>query len=312
MGRDLAHLQVSAVMIQLDISSLLIVMVSFLEDLNPSKLLRPSSCVTKMKISTIVPLLVSTLLNLSSVTKADNPIVQTLYTADPAPVIYNNRVYMFTGHDEDGSTTYNMRDWRLYSSADMVNWQDHGSPLSYSSFSWSNGNAWAGQVIARNNKFYWYVPIRQNSGAMAIGVAVADSITGPYKDAIGRPLVSNNEIDPTVWIDSDGQAYLYWGNPNLWYVKLNADMISYSSGPTKVSLTTAGFGSRSGNAQRPTTFEEGPWLYKRNSLYYMIYAANCCSEDIRYSTGTSATGPWVGFRRALIADSANLLRRTEV
>lgn len=266
----------------------------------PSTLVNP--CVTKMRFSTLLPVLVSTLFSLTSFVKADNPIVQTLYTADPAPLIYNNRVYMFTGHDQDGATYYDMRDWRLYSSADMVNWQDHGSPLAYTSFSWANGNAWAGQVIARNNKFYWYVPVRQNSGAMAIGVAVADSITGPYRDAIGRPLLANNEIDPTVWIDTDGQAYMYWGNPNLWYVKLNADMISYSGGIQKVTLTTSGFGSRSGNAQRPTTFEEGPWLYKRNSLYYMIYAANCCSEDIRYSTGPTATGPWT-YRGLIMATS---------
>ncbi|KAG7095060.1 hypothetical protein E1B28_005850 [Marasmius oreades] len=226
------------------------------------------------------------------VARADNPIVQTIYTADPAPMVYNDRLYVFTGHDEDGSTTYNMRDWHVYSTTDMANWQDHGSPLSLAQFSWANANAWAGQVVARNSKFYWYVPVRHTTGAMAVGVAVSDSITGPYRDALGKPLVENNEIDPTVYIDTDGQAYLYWGNPNLSYVELNSDMTSYSGSIVKVDLTTAGFGTRSGNAQRPTTFEEGPWLYKRNSLYYMIYAADCCSEDIRYSTGPSATGPW--------------------
>jgi arabinoxylan arabinofuranohydrolase len=224
--------------------------------------------------------------------RADNPIVQTIYTTDPAPLVYNGRVYLYTGHDEDGSTTYNMRDWHLYSSADIVNWQDHGSPLSLTNFTWANANAWAGQVIPRNGKFYYYVPVRHSTGSMAIGVAVSDSITGPFHDAIGRPLVENNQIDPTVFIDDDGQAYLYWGNPDLWYVKLNQDMISYNGSPVKVGLTTAGFGSRSGNAQRPTTFEEAPWIYKRNGIYYLIYAANCCSEDIRYSTGTSAVGPW--------------------
>ncbi|MFL5994919.1 MAG: family 43 glycosylhydrolase [Streptomyces sp.] len=65
---------------------------------------------------------------------------------------------------------------------------------------------------------------------MAIGVAVSDSPTGPFRDALGHPLVENSEIDPTVFIDDDGQAYLYWGNPNLWYVKLNADMMVVVSG----------------------------------------------------------------------------------
>jgi hypothetical protein len=233
--------------------------------------------------------------------KADNPIVQAIYTTDPAPVVYNDRVYVFTGQDEDGATTYVMKNWHVYSSVDMANWQDHGSPLHLSDFSWANANAWAGQVIARNNKFYYYVPIRQNSGAMAIGVAVSDTITGPYKDALGKPLVPpDNMIDPTVFIDDGGQAYLYWGNPGLSYVKLNSDMISYSGSVNKVSLTTAGFGSRSGKADRPTTFEEAPWIYKRNGQYYLIYAANCCSEDIRYSTGPSATGPWT-YRGVIMA-----------
>ncbi|WP_405143132.1 family 43 glycosylhydrolase [Sphaerisporangium sp. NBC_01403] len=225
--------------------------------------------------------------------RADNPIVQTIYTADPAPLVYNGRVYLYTGHDEDGSTYFTMKDWRVWSTTDMVNWTDHGSPLSVATFSWAKSDAWAGQTIYRNGKFYWYVPTTNRStGRMAIGVAVSDSPTGPFTDAIGRPLVENGEIDPTVFIDDNGQAYLYWGNPHLSYVKLNTDMISYSGSVTQIPLTTAGFGTRSGDANRPTLFEEGPWVYKRNGLYYIVFAAKCCSEFIAYSTATSPTGPW--------------------
>ncbi|MET8551674.1 family 43 glycosylhydrolase [Micromonospora zamorensis] len=225
--------------------------------------------------------------------KADNPIVGHIYTADPAPLVHNGRVYLYTGHDEDGSTYFTMREWRVWSSADMVNWTDHGSPMSLATFAWADANAWAGQVIARNGKFYWYVPVRQRSnGQMVIGVGVADSPTGPFRDAIGRPLVGNNEIDPSVFIDDDGQAYLYWGNPGLWYVKLNSDMISYSGSATRITLTTAGFGTRTGNASRPTLYEEGPWVFKRNGLYYNVFAAECCSEFIAYSTAPGPTGPW--------------------
>ncbi|MBM0234212.1 family 43 glycosylhydrolase [Micromonospora sp. STR1_7] len=225
--------------------------------------------------------------------RADNPIVQHIYTADPAPLVHNGRVYLYTGHDEDGSTYFTMKEWRVWSSADMVNWTDHGSPLNISTFSWASANAWAGQVIARNGKFYWYVPVTNRAtNSMAIGVAVGDSPTGPFRDAIGRPLVGNGEIDPTVFIDDDGQAYLYWGNPNLWYVKLNPDMISYSGAATKIPLTTAGFGTRNGNASRPTLYEEGPWVYKRNGQYYNVFAAECCSEFIGYSTAPGPTGPW--------------------
>ena len=222
-----------------------------------------------------------------------NPIVQTIYTADPAPLVHNGRLYLYTGHDEDGSTYFTMRDWRVYSTVDMVNWTDHGSPMSLTTFSWASADAWAGHVAYRNNKFYWYVPVKNRStGRMAIGVGVSNSPTGPFTDAIGRPLVENGEIDPNVMIDDDGQAYLYWGNPNLWYVRLNNDMISYSGSPTQIPLTTAGFGSRAGNTSRPTLYEEGPWAYKRNGQYYMVFAAECCSEFIGYSTAPGPTGPW--------------------
>ncbi|MFG1677030.1 family 43 glycosylhydrolase [Micromonospora sp. NPDC049282] len=228
-----------------------------------------------------------------AVARADNPIVQNIYTADPAPLVYNGRVYLYTGHDEDNSTWFTMKEWRVYSSDDMVNWTDHGSPLNLATFSWAKQDAWAGQAVYRNGKFYWYVPmVVRATGQMGIGVAVADSPTGPFRDAIGRPLVSNGEIDPTVFIDDDGQAYLYWGNPRLWYVKLNADMTSYSGSPTQIPLTTAGFGARTGDANRPTLYEEGPWVYKRNNLYYNVFAAKCCSEFLAYSTAPGPLGPW--------------------
>ena len=224
---------------------------------------------------------------------ADNPIVQHIYTADPAPLVHNGRVYLYTGHDEDGSTYFTMREWRVWSSADMVNWTDHGTPMNLATFSWASSDAWAGHVVPRNGKFYWYVPVNNRAtGRKAIGVAVADSPTGPFRDAIGRPLVENGEIDPHAFVDDNGQAYLYWGNPNLWYVRLNADMISFSGGPTQIPLTTAGYGTRTGNASRPTLYEEGPWVYKRNGLYYNVFAAECCSEFIAYSTAPGPTGPW--------------------
>jgi arabinoxylan arabinofuranohydrolase len=246
-----------------------------------------------VKVVTLLVALLCALGLFPAVAAADNPIIQTIYTADPAPLVYNGRVYLYTGHDEDASTYFTMKEWRVWSSADMVNWTDHGSPLNLASFSWASANAWAGQTVYRNGKFYWYVPMTvRATGAMAIGVAVSTSPTGPFSDALGHPLVANGEFDPTVFVDDDGQAYLYWGNPHLWYVKLNADMISYSGGVNQIPLTTAGFGTRTGDANRPTLFEEGPWVYKRNGLYYNVFAAKCCSEFIGYSTAPGPTGPW--------------------
>src|SRR3982750_5058556 len=70
--------------------------------------------------------------------RADNPIVQTIYTADPAPLVYNGRVYLYTGRDEDNSTYFTMKEWRGGSSADMVNWTDHGSPPHPAHLTWAD------------------------------------------------------------------------------------------------------------------------------------------------------------------------------
>ena len=363
--------------------------------------------------------------------KAQNPIVQTNYTADPAPMVHDGTVYLYTTHDEDKTVRnfFTMNDWRCYSSTDMVNWTDHGAILNFKDFSWSRGDAWAGQCIYRNGKFYLYAPVNQKNGGNAIGVAVSDSPTGPFKDAIGAPLlVGYGYIDPTVYIDDNGQAYLYWGNPFLWYVKLNQDMISYDQkvGVVQVPMTEKSFKLRTIDAhktfawaksidgsashsvkgtsdkyywyvsaidkatnkkvigvavgdkaigpftdllgkplitehcgegninptvivdnsktayltwgdsdlwyaklnsdmisydqtrgveqipadkkeefvsnikgtvysteKRTTTYEEGPWFFKRNGKYYMLYPAGGVPEHFAYSTSTGPTGPWI-------------------
>ncbi len=85
---------------------------------------------------------------------AQNPIIKTIYTADPAPMVWNDRLYLYTTHDADASTWFTMDDWRAYSTNDMVNWTDHGMILSYTDFEWAKGDAWAAQCIERNGKFY--------------------------------------------------------------------------------------------------------------------------------------------------------------
>ncbi len=229
---------------------------------------------------------------LFAISMGDNPVVQTVYTADPAPMVYDGKVYLYTSHDEDVLIDgfFTMMDWRCYSSEDMVNWTDHGAVASLKSFNWTGSNgAWAPQAIYRNGKFYLYCPIHMKG----IGVLVSDSPFGPFSDPLKKPLINNSmaDIDPTVFIDTDGQAYLYWGNPNLYYVKLNEDMISYSGRIEQIPLTVESFGRRS-NTERPTSYEEGPWFYKRNSTYYMVFAGGPISEHIAYSTSPGPTGPW--------------------
>jgi len=226
---------------------------------------------------------------------ADNPIIQTRFTADPAPMVDRGTVYLYTSHDEDDARGFLMRDWLCYTSTDMVNWTDHGAVASLHNFRWADkaisgwggfeNGAWAPQCIARNGKYYLYCPVQ----GRGIGVLVADQPYGPFTDPLGKPLIGPqyDSIDPTVFIDDDGQAYLYWGNPNLWYVKLNKDMISYSGDPRKDSS----FAKATGR-QDPFHYQEGPWAYKRQGRYYMAYASTCCPEGIGYAMSASPTGPW--------------------
>jgi beta-xylosidase len=226
---------------------------------------------------------------------AQNPIITDMFTADPAPLVYNDTVFLYTGHDTASvhAPNYRMEDWYVFSTTDMVHWKNHGSCLSPGTFSWADKDAYAAQCIQRNGKFFWYVSTFHKSdenskGGAAIGVAVSDRPTGPFKDAIGKALITNemttdmkhswDDIDPTVFVDDDGQAYLFWGNGSCKWAKLKENMIELD-GPI--------------TAFKPEHFIEGPWVYKRNGLYYLVYAgAGTKPEMIEYCTATSPTGPW--------------------
>ncbi len=220
-----------------------------------------------------------------------NPIVKSIHTADPCAIVYKDSLYLFTGHDEQTGSGefFVMRDWRIFSTADMVNWTDHGVRLTPASFSWASGNAFAGHVVENNGKFWWYVPmthktIKVNEG-FAIGVAVADHPLGPYRDAMGgKALITDQtpnsialNIDPAVYIDN-GTPYLFWGS---WgasrRVKLKTNMIELDGPVETVNLRN---------------FFEAPWIHKRNNLYYFSYAASGFPSTIEYATSTSINGPW--------------------
>ena len=256
---------------------------------------------------------------------ADNPIVQTNYTSDPAPMVSNGEVYLITTHDENVAgqpcsavAGYTLCKWFAYSSADMVNWTDHGTIATWSTFSWASTAAWAPQAIPRNGKFYVYVPLSNKSGATVIGVGVSNSPIGPYQDAIGQPLVTGGcpnetgDIDPTVFIDDDGQAYLYFGRSVPGYVKLNTDMISYSGGVQCPSDSSQAFGPAPSAGGFPSQYEEGPWIMKHGTTYYLAYAANNIPEDISYSKATSATGPFTYGGTIMKAAGASFTNHTGI
>lgn len=271
----------------------------------------------------------------SAPTRFDNPIIKydtsdptnkvgdIIYTADPAAMVVDGMVYLYTTHDEqyvDGND-YRMYDYRLWTSSDMVNWENKGTVLTYSDFDWARGdektgNAYAHHVIHRKDetgksKYYFYATVeggqRDDAFGFSIGVGVSDSPEGPFEDPRGMPMILLEDtaaykdhtwrnIDPAVFIDDDGRAYLYWGNQQLWWVELEPDLIHLKG----ERYTT----DAQGNMQNRDTsnvrihavetlpnFEEAPYVSKHNGIYYLVYAAGF-PESIAYATSTSATGPW--------------------
>ena len=240
---------------------------------------------------------------------AQNPIVSHCYTADPAPMACTANDSLYVYCDEDMNVPgvndfYYMERWRVYSTIDMVNWTDHGEAMPRTAFSWGReGTCWASQCVEKNGTYYWYICLsKPNDWRHYIGVAKSDKPSGPFKDALKQPLVNTGEggdIDPTVFIDDDGKAYLYWGNNKLRYAKLRSNMLmldksSGKNGIVEVPLTAEAFGGVKvdDKVTGKDCYEEGPWLDKRGDNYYLMYAAGGVPEHISYSMSKSPEGPW--------------------
>jgi len=232
---------------------------------------------------------------------AQNPIICDRYTPDPAPYVHGDTLYLFVDHDSDQTENnyFTMKDWLLYSTVDMVNWTYLGTPITPKIFTWArqDNDCWASQCIERNGRWYWYVTATiKGQSYPGIGVAYATNPAGPYR-ALSKPLAQGwFMIDPTVFIDDNDQAYLFWGNNNLWYAKLTRNMLSFIGSPVKVDLNDEkAFGPYKGtddNGNPKPNYEEAPWIYKLNGKYYLEYAAGGVPEHWAYSTADNVTGPW--------------------
>ena len=219
-------------------------------------------------------------------TSNGNPIITHKFTADPAALVDNDTLWLFTGHDyEGGQKGYKMKDWLVFSTTDMQNWTEHPVPMQITDFTWAtSGDAYAGHVAKRNGKYYWYISTNWNG----IGVAVADKPQGPYTDALGKPLLTNEDcfasthawtcIDPAIFIDKDDQPWIFWGNGVCYYAKLKDNMIEIDGEIKKIDFE--GF-----------EFTEAPWVHERNGKYYLTYATGF-PEKIAYAMADRVDGPY--------------------
>ena len=223
-------------------------------------------------------------------TPAQNPFVDGYY-ADPDVAIYEGEYWVFptTSREYEDQTFLD-----AFSSPDLVNWTKHNLVLNAEDISWADYAVWAPAPIERNGKYYLYFAandIQSNSALGGIGVAVADQPQGPYQDALGEPLIGEfhngaQPIDQDVWIDDDGQAYMYYGGHRHANVaKLNQDMTSFDTfddGSIFKEIT-------------PSGYVEGSQMFKRDGMYYLMWSEGYWgSSDYRvaYAMSDSPLGPF--------------------
>lgn len=239
------------------------------------------------KTKTLLPLLLLTVSSIDLSAQHGNPIITNAYSADPSAHVFNDTLWVYPSHDKDDAVSFSMEDYHAYYTTDMKEWHDAGvifNPLRQTV--WAKSAAWAPDCIERNGKYYLYYPTDKRH----IGVAVGDSPRGPFHDPLGHPLISIDSpgvvcnrdfIDPAVFIDDDGQAYLFMGQNTVCCVKLNPDMVSYDG---EVHII-----------EGVKDFFEAVWVHKRGDTYYMSYSDGPFhghEPQIAYCTSKSPLGPY--------------------
>lgn len=225
---------------------------------------------------------------------AQNPIVRNQFSADPSARVFGDKVYVFPSHDllaTEGKGRpgwFCMEDYHVFSSSNLTDWTDHGLIITQNKVPWVRPDSysmWAPDCIERNGKYYFYFPaapkdtITYGKG-FRIGVAVANKPEGPYTPE-STPIKGVHGIDPNVFIDKDGQAYLYWSAGHIYGAKLKSNMLELDS-----KVDTLGDLPKKG-------LKEGPYLFERNGLYYLTYPhVENKIERLEYAIGDNPLGPF--------------------
>jgi beta-xylosidase len=201
--------------------------------------------------------------------------------ADPHIAVFGDTYYIYP--TTDGSEGWRSTSFSAWSSHDLVTWKNEGVILDLPrDVAWADIHAWAPAIATRNGRYYFYTSADKN-----IGVAVADTPAGPFEDPLGKPLVSRDlfpnmqAIDPMVFVDDDGSAYLYWGQGRCMAVKLNDDMISFD--PEAIIDIT------------PPGFNEGAFVHKRDGRYYLTWSEYDTRDprySVAYAIGDTPLGPF--------------------
>ncbi len=232
-----------------------------------------------------------------SIAAAQRPILPEFH-ADPSAHYWDGKYWIYPSTDEAGSESWlEMKRWHCYSSTDLSEWRCEGEIFGLDKISWASQAAFAPDAVKWGDKYYFFFPAQFN-----IGVAVSDKPNGPFEDALGRPLIENEEaydilaFDPCIFIDDDNTPYLYYGGGyKCGVVELSDDLLSKRGSIKRLDLP--GYG-------------EGIWVHKRGDTYYFSYPMEVerkgqTKQLLAYCTAPTPYGPFTYHGVFLDNDSRN-------
>ena len=231
---------------------------------------------------------------------AQNPIIRDQFTADPTARVFNGKIYLYPSHDikpPEGQRQdwFCMEDYHVFSSEELIEWEDHGVIATQNNIPWVRPNSyamWAPDCVCKDGKYYFYFPAApkgEGQRGFAVGVGIADNPEGPFTFE-EKPIEGVMGIDPCVLIDDDGKAYIYWSGMGL------------QGAPLKPNMTEL---ADTGRVMKglPEGFKEGPYVFKRNGYYYLTFPwVRNNTETLAYSMSKNPLGPWE-FKGIIMAES---------
>jgi hypothetical protein len=224
-------------------------------------------------------------------TLAQNPIIRDQFTADPTARVFGDSVYLYPSHDilaneERGRVGwFCMEDYHVFSSENLTDWTDHGIVVSQYNVPWVDSTSysmWAPDCMYRNGKYYFYFPARAKDKSIrgGIGVAISDKPYGPFKPE-SKPIEGIGGIDPNIFIDKDGQAYILTAMGRIAIAKLKDNMLEIEDKP----ITIEGLPNKG--------LKEGPFMFERNGIYYLTYPhVENKTEQLEYAVSDNPIGPF--------------------
>jgi len=255
------------------------------------------------------------------------PLIKNIYTADPSAHVFNGKIYIYPSHDIDAGIPENdngdhfaMHDYHIFS-LDYVGGPvtDHGVSLDIKDIPWAGRQLWAPDAAYKNGTYYLYFPLKNKQDVFQIGVATSKNPVGPFK-AQPHPIPGSFSIDPAVFVDDDGTAYMYfggiWGGQlqrwkdgkydpngsktdlqgentpslNCKVVKLKNNMLEFD-GPVHDALILDSAGHPLLTKDHDRRFFEGSWMHKYNGKYYFTYSTGD-THFLAYAIGKSPMGPF--------------------